>query len=264
MSETVDPERPVELPEEVLAPIAVPSAYKIAAERLRHAIHLGTFAPGSPLPAERDLAKRLGVSRVTLREALRILEGSGYIETREPRRGPAVVRSGSADGVELVRARLVQQIGYFDDVVDFRVAVEGMAASLAADRRSDADLDRIRSAVNALEGAGAVPSFRRADSAFHLAIATASQNELLRAAIEDARDRMFIPTDAMPFDVMLASTAAAHQAVLRAIEARDSCGAREAMIDHIERTHDELRVALGLASRAVVSSRSSAARTRSR
>lgn len=246
MPETVDPECPAELPEEVLAPIAVPSAYELVAERLRHAIHLGTFAPGSRLPAERDLAKRLGVSRVTLREAIRMLEGSGYIETREPRRGPAVVRSGSADGVEVVRARLVQRIGYFDDVVDFRVAVEGMAASLAADRRSDSDLGRIRSAVDALEGASAVAAFRRADSSFHLAIATASRNELLRAATEDARDRMFIPTDAMPFDVMLASTAEAHQAVLRAIEARDSCGAREAMIDHIERTHDELRVALGL------------------
>lgn len=246
MPETAGPERPAELPEEILAPIAVPSAYELVAERLRHAIHLGTFAAGTRLPAERDLAKRLGVSRVTLREALRILEGSGYIETREPRRGPAIVRSGSAEGMELVRARLVQQIGYFDDVVDFRVAVEGMAASLAAERASDIDLDRIRSAVRALEGASAVAAFRRADSSFHLAVASASRNELLRAAIEDARDRMFIPTDAMPFDVMLASTAEAHQAVLRAIEARDSCGAREAMIDHIECTHDELRVALGL------------------
>lgn len=57
---------------------------------------------------------------------------------------------------------------------------------------------------------------------------------------------MFIPTDAMPFEVMLASTAEAHQAVLRAIEAREPAGARDAMVSHIERTHDELRAALGL------------------
>ena len=60
-------------------PIRTTHAYEEVCTRLRRAIHLGEYVPGNRLPSERDLADQFGVSRVTVREAIRVLEGEGYI-----------------------------------------------------------------------------------------------------------------------------------------------------------------------------------------
>src|SRR4029079_3166877 len=75
-----------------LGPVATIPAYELVLEQLRRSIQLGHFLPGDKLPPERDLARQLGVSRTTVREAVRVLEGEGAVE----------IRRGSAGGIVLL------------------------------------------------------------------------------------------------------------------------------------------------------------------
>src|SRR3954471_24772482 len=96
-------------PEHTLSRLEVPPAYAVVVEHLRRAIMLGTYAPGDKLPPEREHAESLGVSRVTLREAVRVLEGEGLVEGRRASAGGPRVRgrdAGRADARRQLRGRL--------------------------------------------------------------------------------------------------------------------------------------------------------------
>src|SRR5258707_7702359 len=66
--------------------------YGLVVDQLRRAIHSGAFVPGDKVPPERELSKQVGVSRASVREAIRVLEGEGYVETRRGARGGRIVR----------------------------------------------------------------------------------------------------------------------------------------------------------------------------
>src|SRR4051794_32910981 len=112
-------EAPLSL-EAALAPLTVPAAYEVVTNRLKRAIHLGTVSPGERLPPERELARRLGVSRVTLREALRVLQADGYIVTRHGAHGGPEVTAPP----EVLRAALRERLPEFEELIAFRSVVE--------------------------------------------------------------------------------------------------------------------------------------------
>lgn len=230
---------------DALVPVSVPAVYEVVAERIRRAIHLGAFADGDQLPSERELARALGVSRVSLREALSYLEGRGYVTKRRGPTGGPVVRAGG-DHVAALRASLVGRIDELEELMGFRAIIEGAAAERAARLADAGDLAAIDAAVAALPDSRTVSGFRRADSAFHLAIATAARNRNLRDAILDARDPMFAPVDVLPYDVMLGSTLDAHRRIAAAVRRGRPAAARRAMEEHVEESRVELRRALGL------------------
>jgi DNA-binding FadR family transcriptional regulator len=226
-------------------PVETIAAYKLVVERLRRAIHLRQYVPGDRLPSERKLAESLGVSRVTVREALRVLQGEGYLESRRGAMGgPFVVHRTEP-------AKRLQQIfrdrrAEFESILDFRVVVEGGAARLAALRRSEEELEWLRSAIEEMRASEDLIGFRRADSAFHLALANAAANPMLREAIERARAAMFLPMDALDQELRLADWVEWHQRLLAAIEAGDAGRAERAMRRHIERNRSEIRAILGV------------------
>lgn len=222
-----------------------PGSYAAVAETIRRAVALGRYLPGDRLPAERALAADLGVARATLREALRLLEGEGMLAIRRGAAGGAVVLPGAL-GVAADPRTLRERAYQFEDLLDFRLAVEPAAARLAARRRTDEDLARLRAIHEGMRLHTAMPHFRRGDSAFHLAVAGAARNPRLRAAVEDGRVGMFLPLDALDFTVMLAKALEGHRAVLAALEAGDAAGAERAMAGHIEDTRRELHLVLGL------------------
>ncbi len=228
-----------------LEPVHVPAASALVTDRLRRAIHRGTFAPGEQLPTERELAATLGVSRVTLREALRALVTNGYIVTRRGSHGGSTVTSGPQDNAELRRS-LVERIHEFDAIMAFREIIEPAAARLAAARRDDEQLDLLRGSLHDLEAAESIADFRRADSAFHLAVAAAAKNPVLAESIADARERMFTPTDALPFRMLILGSHRAHGEVCEAIAERDGARAATAMTAHIRTAGVEFRAALGI------------------
>lgn len=230
-------------PEE-LTPVSAAPIHEVVAERLRRAIHLGHYIAGERLPTERDLAGALGVSRVSLREALAVLQREGYISER--RRGggsPVVLPPG--EPAERRRRHAEHMVSTFAELLEFRAAVESEAARLAAQRRPDDLLATLSDSQTALQESPDVSRFRAADSAFHLAIAAAAQNTLLYQTVEDARARMFAPLDQVPFEPMIRSSFTGHQRILRAIERRQPDAAARAMRDHLAVSLDELRRVLG-------------------
>src|SRR5262245_2827259 len=127
----------------VLRPIRTGNAFEETVERLLHAIKLGVFTAGERLPAERELAVRLGVSRVTLREAIRVLDEAGYVESRRGRAGGtfgtyrATEAPDAADGAdrpgEIVRA-LRPPGADLEDALTLRAVLDLGAAEMAARR----------------------------------------------------------------------------------------------------------------------------------
>ena len=94
-------------------PIEASAMYERVVDRIHRAIHLGQLLPGDKLPPERVLAEQLKVSRVTLREALRVLEGEGYVQTRLGARGSQTV-STPPISTEDMRRRLLSRLDATD------------------------------------------------------------------------------------------------------------------------------------------------------
>jgi GntR family transcriptional repressor for pyruvate dehydrogenase complex len=106
---------------------------------LRALIFAGELGPGDKLPPERDLGARLGISRMTLRLALKALESTGYIVTTRGSRGGSRV----ADAASLSRCWnqwMGEHAGELNDIFEFRATIESKLAALAAERRSEEDL----------------------------------------------------------------------------------------------------------------------------
>src|SRR5712692_7888499 len=107
--------------------VAHSPVYGLIVDQLRRAIHIGTFIPGDKLPPERELSKQLGVSRTTVREAIRVLEGEGYVETRRGATGGLTVRERKLPDARL-RQIVRERLGELEELLDFREANECAAA----------------------------------------------------------------------------------------------------------------------------------------
>jgi len=225
-----------------IEPIDFAAAYEVVTERIRRAIHIGSYLPGDKLPPERALAQQLGVSRTTVREAIRVLEGEGYLTSRRGASGGSIVLD-QAQNEERIRPLLVEKLPQLEEALDFRIAVEGAAARLAAHRRTNEDLRVLRKAYDLMDADRETHRFRAADNAFHLAIADAARNRLMRQAIEDARVAMWVPIDRLISQVFYTANRH-HVQILDAITARDPDAAQAAVVDHLETARRDLRRAL--------------------
>jgi len=212
--------------------------YGLVVDQLRRAIHSGSFVPGDKFPPERELSKQLGVSRASVREAIRVLEGEGYVETRRGASGGIIVldRAQTEDRLgEIIRAKLPE----IEQVIDFRLAVECSAARLAAMRRTDEDLATLREAFTTMAESRETKRFRAADSAFHQGIARAARNDWMERSIIDARAFLWMTVDKVAENVF--RTAQLHHGqILAAIEAGDPDAAERHVAAHIEVTRTDL------------------------
>jgi GntR family transcriptional regulator, transcriptional repressor for pyruvate dehydrogenase complex len=214
------------------------TAHQVVIERLRHAIHIGTYLPGEKLPPERTLAQQLGVSRMTVREAIRALREEGYVASKRGSAGGITVLD-QAEDVKRLRPVLLSRMADLDDAFEFRIAVEGAAARLAAQRRTKRDLARLHEAYRAMEQGRETARFRAADNVFHLAVADAARNRVMRRAIENARAATWIPVDRVIARVFTSANDH-HAQILRAIEDRDAEAAERAVVAHIQRAQRDL------------------------
>jgi GntR family transcriptional repressor for pyruvate dehydrogenase complex len=225
----------------LLRPLDTPPAYAVVVERVRRAVALGVLLPGDRLPAERALADGLQVSRVTVREALRVLQGEGLLITK---RGS----SGTVVSPALASLDRLEAGGDYNrrlrEVFELRLAVETMAARLAAERGAPSDIQWLDSCQQALESSVDMHAFRRADSEFHLAIAQMSRNSMLSQVVEDVRAAAFSRLDRDDFAVIYESSIRGHAAVIEAIRDHDPVAASAAMATHIEEAREEVLAAL--------------------
>ncbi|MFF1946321.1 FadR/GntR family transcriptional regulator [Rhodococcus qingshengii] len=219
---------------------AVPG-YRAIVDYLHREIALGQLRPGDRLPPERRLAEQLGVARETLRQALRILEGSGQIVVRRGAKGGAFVQE-SILNPERIREEARERADEIRHLAEFRTVIEAGAARLAAERRTEADLVRMEQAQADLSSAESVHDSRRADTDFHLAVAAAAGNPALASAIADARVRMLSPIDLLSYRFEKHSTCQAHAQVLHAIRDGDIELAATAMTSHLANTVREFEL----------------------
>ena len=227
----------------VFRPVRSGNAYEETVGRLLQSIRLGVVPPGERLPSGRELAARLGVSRVTLREALGTLQSTGYLEVRLGRYGGTFVRdplpaSRSAQtrpSGERVRAEL-------DDVLLLRQALEAGAAESAAGRSlSRAEREHLTGALAACSAA-ALCDYRRLDSRLHLAVAELAGSPSLTATLTDVRTRLNELLESMPLmPPNLEHSNRQHAAVVGAILAGDPEAARREMTEHLAGTEALLR-----------------------
>jgi GntR family transcriptional regulator, transcriptional repressor for pyruvate dehydrogenase complex len=164
----------------LITPLASAGRAEEVVQRVSQAIQLGLFVDGEQLPPEAEFAAQLGVSAMTLREALATLRQQGLVETRRGRTGGTFVRRPASPPVTGLRERLRgMTTSSLRDLVDEQFAVSGAAARLAAARASGADLRRLYTLVRRLSVAPSLGSRIRADSRFHIEVAQASQSERL-------------------------------------------------------------------------------------
>lgn len=227
----------------VFSPVADGALVEQTVRRLGEAIGLGLLEVGERLPPESELASRLAIAPMTLREALRILREAGYLETRRGRGGGTFVRrSLPQQPAREARRNLARlTVEELSDLMDFRVAVSGAAVALAAERRSDADLDALHGLVERMAALDSFPPYRRLDHRFHLAIASAARSPRLVAAetviqSDLAKLLRLIPESAE----MLHVSNEQHRELLAAIRARATSRARSVMEAHVRGTGDLL------------------------
>jgi GntR family transcriptional repressor for pyruvate dehydrogenase complex len=207
-------------------------AYEVVAARMRRAIHLGELAPGSKLPAERILSERLGVSRVTLREAIRVLEGERYVEVSRGRGGGTTVHTGSMSPEE-ISAWMGRRWKELEAIFDFRLVNERRATERAATRADASQLRELREIAEQGSQATDVNEFRTWDVRFHLSIADLAESTLLRQAVEEARAELYVPFRAVPLERLLKVSGLQHLAIVTALEKGDPRRAGKAMEKHL-------------------------------
>lgn len=236
-----------------LPSISVPKAADVLAGILREKILEGQLAEGTDLPNERDLGLQSGLSRASVREALRILEGEGLIATRTGRNGgSSVLRPSSATIERSVGIFIRGQKIRFEAVLETRAAIEPSSARYAAIHRTDADIEemeRCHAKLIAASDAGDVTGYVRANLDWHVQVVRASHNELLIAFISAVSQSVYVATDVEGFNSADVRNAVirAHQQVMDAIKAQDGDAAARRMARHvgayisdIQQTQDQL------------------------
>ncbi|ANQ71191.1 FadR/GntR family transcriptional regulator [Rhodococcus qingshengii] len=220
--------------------VSAPTLGEDIARRLRLLIHSGALSPGDRLPSERELSQQLEVGRVSVREAVRILQAMGYIEVRRGATGGSFVSELTRpyeDWVGQLKAREAD----IDEIVDLRIGLEMRTASLAAVRRTDRHLLELLESIEQLGVSGSRGSFRACDARFHGGIARAAGNSRLEAAVVEARGEMFVPVDHLVFEDQVEASRVEHKEIFEAIKRGDSARAAEAMERHILHAKDELK-----------------------
>ena len=233
------------------------TAASIVAEHLAQMI-LGELAPGSMLPSEAELATRYDVSRLTIREAVKRLEGRGLLAIARGRK--AVVREpdGAAFADFLTSVIRYDPKGLFD-LVEVRLSLEVQSASLAAKHATRASVAAIESELQGMrdalaQGDGALlpeheATFHRHDVGFHAAIALASGNRVLgylfEAMSQPLGEAFFISRRGHDKrGHTLGDTVDAHHRILDAISQGNGRAAGEAMRLHLKDTERDIRTAL--------------------
>jgi GntR family transcriptional repressor for pyruvate dehydrogenase complex len=223
------------------APIERSPLYKQVLERIQGLVDAGALVPGDQLPAERELAAQLGVSRTSLRQALTALEAVGMVEIRHGA-GAYLVSTEPEQMVVSLAVTIADQNRRLPEAMEARMALERFIAGLAASRRTAADLGRARAALARMEeeiSAGNLGT--RGDADFHRALWEAAHNGVLIRLLESLSKPIGrIREESLSQDGRPQRSLAAHWRILEAVEQGDPAAAVAAMDAHLWEVADTL------------------------
>jgi GntR family transcriptional repressor for pyruvate dehydrogenase complex len=217
-----------------------PAIYVHVADQIRTAILDRSLSSGDRLPPERELAEQFGVSRATVREALRHLQAQGLLASRgrtSPMRtaGPEATVARFCEALtNVVQLRDVS----LPDLIELRLAVESAGLTRAAASPIAAHLDEARAAIEIMDRAHVSPEeFHEADVALHVALVAASGNKALHLVMLAVKDSIRIRLDealrARSFASVRPKLVEEHRALLRAVERGNSKSATALLRAHL-------------------------------
>jgi len=222
----------------MFAPISVTRASSSIADQIRQAIVTGKLEQGSRLPPERELAEQFGVSRVTVRDALRALEAMGLLEVRVGARGGAFVTvpSGSIMGQTMSDMMMMSALTP-EDIVEARLVVELGTTTLACARATDDDLARLREHCHRSQEALAAGTYDRELSwEFHSLLAASIHNPAVAGLTASFRSTLSLhPIRTREGARAHALSVEEHERIFAAIERHDGQTARREMAMHLLR-----------------------------
>jgi GntR family transcriptional repressor for pyruvate dehydrogenase complex len=224
-----------------VAPIERRKIYELVAERLLASISERGLKPGDPLPTERELMKLYRVGRSSVREALRMLESRGLI--RASANGTFQVAEYGNPLSHSLHFLLELEEASLLEIYEVRKILEVEAAGLAAQRRSDDDLQQMAAAIADMEaGLAEQDHYIGADLRFHLAVATATRNRIalrMMHAVRDILHRALAQVYHIPGSPQ--RSIRQHRQILAAIAAGDADAARRRMREHLGRVERDIR-----------------------
>lgn len=221
--------------------------YRQIAGQLRSLIGSGEFAVGARLPAERDLARQLGVSRPSVREALIAMEVEGWVEVRTGS-GVYVLDRSSHAAAAASRPQIAPDEWGPLELIRARRVIEGEIASIAALQAKRKHISAMCKALEIMKkdaGRGVLPL--EGDRAFHTAIVESSDNVVLIETVQrfwDSRRGPLFERLGGYFENMESWCAAIseHEAILQAVRDHDAAAARLAMHAHMDNSHTRFSV----------------------
>src|SRR4051812_46143069 len=230
----------------VYSPVPVRNAFEVTVERLAQSIRLGVLVGGDRLPPERELAETLGVSRVTLREAIGALRAAGLIESRRGRGGGTFVVPPPAARPRPAGRGRAPAASTVNDTLDLRRIVEPGAAALAATRTlSAADRATLQRCLRESTSCSAGKR-RLADSRLHMAIAAATESPSVVSVVGDVQLKLTEALRRIPvIPANIEHSDRQHAAVVAAILAGEPDMARSTMEEHLDASAALLRGLLG-------------------
>jgi GntR family transcriptional repressor for pyruvate dehydrogenase complex len=235
----------------LIEPIKKTRVAEEVADRIRVLILDGTFPQGQPLPSERVLTEQFGVSRGSIRDALRMLETIGLIETQHGR--GTFPRELTVDRLVAPLASMMTfQQDLQDELLDVRRMFEPAVARVAATRATEedfADLQRILDTQRRKLKTGRSAIVE--DTAFHAALARSTRNRVIVSLMATLNDLLVESrTLTLRQKGRPAKSIEGHEAVVAALRLRDAEGAARAMYNHIDQIADLQAHASGLPRRA--------------
>lgn len=221
-------------------PVRTRHTFEEAAEQIAEKVRSGELRLGDKLPAERELAVKMQISRPTLREAARVLVEAGLLEVRRGPGGGMFVRSDVVP-VELVRQRSSLRLDEVAQVLEARRLIEPGVARLAAQRASEEQLDAIERSIESMREicargyeAADEDRFLGLDLQFHLALARAAGNPTVESLMRALLRQLEIARDmAMHVPLVPEWTIQIHERTLEAVRSGDLDRVTEVMDEHL-------------------------------
>jgi GntR family transcriptional repressor for pyruvate dehydrogenase complex len=218
-----------------IKPVTKTSISDEIVDQIMSLIASGDLKPGQRLPSERELCKNFGAGRSSLREALRCLCIVGVLTARVGE-GTSVAVDGAKFLGKIVEWRVITEQHDIENLMDVRIALEGVTAASAARRGSEEDLSKLQTLLAKMETSSRDEKrFAALDLEFHLTLAEASENllivdlvSMIRGQLEKTLARVLLLPNALPLSLK------EHVAIVNAIKRRDPDGARDAMQSHLD------------------------------
>ena len=225
--------------------IRVSRASQEIVQQIKAHIFDGKLEPGNRLPSEKELAEQFGLSRITVRDALRVLESQGLISIKVGAGGGAFVADPSAQySSELVTDLLRLQHASSQELVEARIVIETAIVTFAAERATAEDLAAMQEAINAARAARTAGESRFTPYSvdFHIALSKSAKNQVLQFTVDSFRTLFYETLEKlMPNELMAERAIEDHQGLLDAIAAHDAKRARQIMREHLSYFEERAR-----------------------